>query len=206
MEKQHVVTIQLAGIAGVLFTILLSLLAFRFFVIPQSQADLSSIEVASGLLPPYVRLEAQPFTPQDTEVKVDVLINTGGQSIVGADIDLDYNPAVLGYTEKTVEPSTFFTTFQEEPWQEGRVRFSVFNSIDLGDEPVSTNADQEVRAATVVFQIKDTTSNLAQIQLLYGPDRIDETNLMLYLSERPEFPQDILENAEGVILTLQPQQ
>lgn len=202
MEKQHIITIQLAGISGVLFTILLSLLAFRFFVLPQSQANLSTVEVASGIQPPYVRLETQPFSPEDTEIKIDVLINTGGQPIVGADIDLEYNPVVLGYQESSVELSSYFSTIQEEPWQEGRVRFSVFNSIDLGDQPVSTNSDQELRVATVAFQVKNRETNLARVQVLFGPNRMDETNLVLYLRDRPEFPEDILKNAEGVIISL----
>ena len=205
MEKQHIVTIQLAGISGVLMTILFSLLAFRFFVIPQGRASLSSIESESQLSPPYIRLETLPFDPGSQTVQVDVLANTGGEPIVGADVDLEYNPAVLGYSEKNVTPSNFFRAFQEDQFTAGHVRFSVFNSAELGDEAVRTNADQEVRVATVVFDVIDPTVNLAQIQVLFAPNQMDESNLILFTSERQEFPQDILKTTEGTIITLRSQ-
>ncbi len=205
MEKQHIVTIQLAGISGVLFTILMSLVAFRFFVLPQGRANLSMTEAVPGLASPYIRLEVQPESIPTGEIKVDVLMNTGGQPVVGADLDLDYNPTVIKYEEKNVEASGFFSAIHEEVWEEGRVKFSVFNSAELGDEPVQTNADEEVRVATVTFTVTDSNANLAQIQVLFAPDQLDDTNIILYQAERPEFPEDILQSGEGTIITLRSQ-
>jgi len=200
MGKQNLITFELAAISGILMSILVSMFAFRQFSLPVSQADLGSTR--AGLELPYLRVQALPVEPGADVVKVEVLTNTGGASVLGADIVIEYDERIITTSKEQIQSSGALDTLNVNSIEAGNANFSVFASRIANEEPVMTNADQEMPIATVEFSIVDNTVDLTQLRLRFVSGSLDESNLILEEEPRPEFPTDILKGVEGTIISL----
>lgn len=189
------------AISGILISILVSMVAFRQFSLPQSQADLST-EVA--VAPPYLRIVKKnlEFVSGKKILTVDVLANTSGMPVTGADVIVTYDPSVLKVMDDTVASTGVLKVFNLNSISDGKADFSVF-SEKTRDEPIlQTNADQEIAIATLQFEVLNTSLSLTEVGLEFEPDQLTDSNLVLFKEPRPETPTDILKSVQSAIISL----
>lgn len=201
MGKQNLITIQLLAISGILISILVSMVAFRQFALPESKADLSTEVVVT---PPYLRIAKQKSEVIDGKkiVTAEVLANTNGMSVLGADVVMEYDPEVLQPKEDGVQSTGAFAVLNVNKQEEGVLDFSVFSSPDRNEPLLTTNADQETPIATVQFVVKNESIAITQIQIQFMEGKLDDSNLILHKEPRTETPTDILHSVQSAILTL----
>jgi hypothetical protein len=201
MGKQNLITFQLLAISGILMSILVSMFAFRHFSLPEGQADLST-EV--DLTVPYIRLVSSEKQVENgkTFVSVEVVANTGGAVSTGADTVITYDPSIMRIEKEWVENGGAFANAQVNTIDAGKVDFSVFSQSTRNEEMLSTNADQEIVIAKLKFEVINPTVTLSQLDLLFSPDTLTDTNLILLEDPRPETPTDILKAVQGTIISL----
>ena len=199
MGKQNLITIQLLAITGILASILVSIIAFRNFVLPSSKADLNVVR--TDLITPYVRLD-QVSSMGDEIVDVAVLVNTGGVSVMAADIVVDYDPEILEPVIDPVTSSGPLTTFQVNNAGNGVIDFSQFSSRQRSEELLQTNADQEMVIAHLKFTRKNFNTELAIVTPRFNAGDLTDTNLALATPERTETITDVLQSVDGVYVKL----
>lgn len=183
-------------------SMVVSMFAFRYFVLPQSQANLSDA-IPGSLTIPYLRLRESPEQPVSPDmISVDIMANTGGQRSTGIDVVLEYDAQVLIPLEQLITNSGAFAVIHTQQLEGGTVRFSVFSDAERNEPLVQTNADEEVKIATVTFQNTQPDFELTLLRLLYTPESLDDSNIVLHMDERPEFPVDILKSAGELLVDL----
>lgn len=194
MGKPNRLTLQLIAISGILLSIFVSVLAYKQFQSPISQADLG--EQAAGLIPPYLRLE-QVESSVPNEVIVEVLVNTAGQQSNAADVEISFDPSLLQLGESAVENANALRVFQLNPSQSGTLSFSLFSNPERDEPVLQTNADEELVVARIRFQQVIQTASIARLEV--G----ETTTVALYETPRPESATNILRQLSGVNLTLE---
>ena len=201
MGKQHFITFQLLAISGILVSILVSMVAFRNFVLPESKADLST-EV--DLAPPYLRLARKSIDVVNGKkmVTVELLANTSGLSVTGADVILHYDWKVVAIKDEDIHSSGAFAVSSVNSNQNEILDFSLFSEKKRNEPLVQTNADQELVIATLTFEVVDPSATLTQLELIATPGRLDDSNLVLDQDPRPELPTDVLKSVQPAIISL----
>jgi hypothetical protein len=201
MGKQNLITFQLMAISGILLSILVSMVAFRQFTLPQSQADLATV---AGLTVPYVRLEEarREMIDGKSVVWVEVIVNSGGLSVIGADLLIDFDETQLAVNREQIESTGAFAVISQNTQTVGVLDFSLFSSVERDEPIVQTNVDQEIAIAEIPFEIVASNGGVSQLQVRYIPNSLSDTNLILLQDPRPELPTDVLKSIRGLILTL----
>lgn len=189
------------AISGILISILVSMIAFRQFALPQSKADLSSEVVVQ---PPYLRLSKGSLNVVDGKkvVTVEVLANTNGLEVIGADVVVEFDPKVLSVRSEGVKSTDALAVFNVNSIDSSKVDFSLFSSLNRDEPLLQTNADQETPIATIDFDVLDESIPITPVQIRFTPDTLEDTNMILNQDPRPESPTDILRSVQGAILTL----
>lgn len=199
MGKQNLITAELMAISGILLSILVSMVAFRQFTLPISQADLTAAR--AGLAVPYVRLQALDVEPGSSTVDLELLINTGGQPVLGTDVKINYDQKMFSLKKESIRSTDALDSIHLNALMEGSANVSFFASKIASQSSVMTNADQELPIAIFRFERIDPSLSVAQFTLDYSPGSLDETNLVLDEEPRPEFPTDIIKAVEGAVVT-----
>jgi hypothetical protein len=201
MGKQNFITLQLLAISGILISILVSMIAFRQFSLPDSKADLTT---QGDLVVPYMRLERSSIEVVDGKkwVTVQLLANTGGLPITGADAMIQYEPSILSLNEDDIQSTGAFAVSLVNSIEEGRIDFSVFSEKNRNEPIVQTNADQEIAIATIRFEVINSAVPLTQLELLASPNNLSDSNLILEEEPRPELPTDVLQSVQSAIISL----
>lgn len=204
MGKQNLITLQLLAVTGILLSILVSLLAFRFFSLPSSKADLRN-QTAQNIQPPYLRLIPSQYVSDDPNmILVDVMANTGGQVVNAADAVIEYNPAIIAWKadSQLIRWSDALSVHSAQLVEPGKILLSAFSSPERGESLLNTNADQEYGLVTLAFEKVDKEAAFAQLNLVFIENSLDDSNLILATEERPETPSDILSAIEGLTIQL----
>lgn len=201
MGKQNFITLQLLAISGILISILVSIVAFRQFSLPDSKADLST-EVSAT--PPYLRIERKSIGVVDGKkmVTVDVYANSNGLPLTGADVVVRYDSKVVTIQNSDVKSTGAFAVLSVNSNQNDTLDFSVFSEKTRGEPIVQTNADQEVAIAELTFEVVNSQVSLTQLELLATPGSLDDSNLVLDEDPRPELPKDVLNSLQPAIISL----
>lgn len=184
-----------------LIALVFSTIAFRQFVLPLISARVER-EMTSNLKPPYMRLVKSEITTAENQAAVDVKINTAGQETVEADVVLEYHPEVLSVSEKGIKLYNQYGVVQVAKAVGGTIDFALFSNPKRGEPTVKTEIDEEVRIATITFDIIDNQASSAQLELKFSPGKLDDSNLIPVFEVRPETSTDILQAAEGILLSL----
>ncbi len=201
MGKQNFITLQLFAISGILISILVSMIAFRQFSLFDSKADLSTaVEIA----PPYLRFEKVSQSVKDgkKQISVEVLTNTNGFALTGADVVVQFDPKVLSISEDAVQSTNAFAILHTNSISENQIDFSVFSEKSRGESLVQTNADQEVAIATLTFDVIDQAVTITQLEFVATAGKLNDSNLVLDEDPRPEFPNDVLQSVQPAIISL----
>lgn len=201
MGKQNFITLQLFAISGILISILVSMVAFRQFSLFDSKADLSTaVEIA----PPYLRFEKVSQSVKDgkKQISVEVLANTNGLAITGADVMVQFDPKVLSISEDAVQSTNAFAILHINSMSDNQVDLSVFSEKSRGEALVQTNADQEVAIATLTFDVIDQAVTITQLEFVATAGKLNDSNLVLDEDPRPEFPNDVLQSVQPAIISL----
>lgn len=184
-----------------LIALVFSTIAFRQFVLPLISARVGK-EATPNLKPPYMRLVKSQITTAENQVAVDIKVNTAGQETVEADIVLEYHPAILSVNEERIKLYDQYSVIQIAKTGEGTIDFALFSNPKRGEPTVKTEISEEARIATITFDIIDNQADSAQLELKFSPGKIDDSNLIPVFEVRPEIPTDILQTAEGLLLSL----
>ncbi|MEO8582096.1 MAG: hypothetical protein ABI425_06015 [Patescibacteria group bacterium] len=201
MGKQNFITLQLLAISGILFSILVSMVAFRQFSLPESKADLST---QVDLAPPYLRIEKKSQTVVDGKkmITVDVFANTNGMPVTGADVVIRYDSKVVEIKDDDIKSTGAFAVLSVNSHESELLDFSLFSEKSRDEPIVQTNADQEISIVTLTFEVVDPSASLAQLELIATPNQLDDSNLVLDQDPRPELPTDVLKSVQPAIISL----
>lgn len=202
MAKQNLITLQLLTISGILFSVLVTLIAYRQFVLPVGQADLTV--TAPDVEPPYLRIVADDARSTMSEKVFRIFANTAGSRVTAADILLRYNPSILEVLPDSITPSGALAISYIPPEQsEGELQLSLFSNPERGEPLLSTNADQEIELARITFQVVDPSVPLTTLELVHEQSNLDDTNLIVFEDPREEFPTDVLQSVNQLVVSLQ---
>lgn len=202
MAKQNLITLQLLAITGILASILVSLVAYRRFVLPVGQADLQT--AAPDLTVPYLRVLVDEELTTVDQVVLTVFANTGGQQVSAADVVMNYDDTILQLVEDGVQSTGAFGVFQNIATESGQINFSAFSSIERGETLVHTNTDEEMDIAKLKFKVINPNVTITYADLVFQPGQLTESNLILYEQVRSEQPSDILNSVNRLIISLEP--
>lgn len=200
MAKQHLITIQLLAITGILSSILVSMIAFRYFILPVGKADLTT--EAADLTPPYLRLVKDEENSTADLALINVFANTGGNPVVAVDTVLTYNDQILELQSDGIVPTDVFKVFANTATQSGQINLSMFSSADRGENILQTNADVETRIVQLKFKILKPEMSVTPLDFVFRPNDLSETNMILDEGERQEVPTDILKTVNSLIVNL----
>ncbi len=180
--------------------LVLSLIAFRQFVLPIIRAKPPA--APPHLIPPYMRLVKVPDPTLPNQLTVAVMVNTANQETMGADVVVEYDPAVLTIAKEGLKWDHPYAVFQVNQVGQGLVDFSLFSSPHRGEPSFKTKISEEVQLATLSFDILERQAGSTELKIKFVPGKSEESNLILYSKIRPASPIDILQTVEGVSLSL----
>ncbi len=200
MAKQNLITLQLLAISGILASILVSMIAYRRFVLPVGQADLTT--VAADLTPPYLRLVPDQEASNEQVVAVNVFANTGGFPVNAVDLAINYNHEILELQEDGIIATDVFKVFSNQATVSGQINLSMFSSAERGENILHTNADLETRIAQLRFTVLRSDLPITNLEFVFRQNDLSETNMILDEGERQEFPSDILRTVNSLIVNL----
>lgn len=148
---------------------------------------------------PYLRLvTTKPNFGLQTEVPVDIYMNTDDTEIVEAQIHLTFDPELVELG-KDIEQTDVFKTIQINTEETGIVSFSLFVTPQVGHQPVKVT--QETKIATVYFKTKALETEAVEITLETGGEA---SGLFAFTEDRSETPENILEDSEGTSFSIKP--
>jgi len=148
---------------------------------------------------PYLRLvTAKTDFGLQTEVPVDVYMNTGDAEVVEAQVQLEFDPELIE-PGKDIEQTDVFKTIQINTEEAGTLSFSLFVTPQVGHQLVK--AAQEAKIATVYFKTKALESEAVEITLKTGKDA---SGLFKFTEDRSENPENILADSEGASFSIKP--
>lgn len=190
---------QILLVAGLVGSLIISTTAMRRFILPVPKADKTIKKAALNLHPPYIRLAQSSVT--NNLVSIDVNANTNGIQTIAADIYITYNPQVLDIDQSGIKLSGTYAISNFSKVGDGIVSFSLFSNPERDEPTLVTEKDQEVTISTLLFSIKNKNVGFTEIQINFLPGRLNETNLIRAYLDRPEKPEDILQNTQGITIT-----
>lgn len=154
----------------------------------------------TNLEAPYIRLVSRKNTYGFSEkVPVEVYLNTAGKPTMEASLVVTYDPEVLGITDQDIEVTQIFKSAEVEVTKEGEIMMTLFVTSSVGHAPVSTNTDTKI----ATFNFKSLTTEKADTEIDFIQNGKSGTTLVSFSQSR-EDTKNILQNTEGVKLTITP--
>lgn len=158
---------------------------------------------AINLKTPFVRLTSGKTSYGfSTVIPVDVYLHSGGAATIENYLVLSYNPDLLELNKDDIKNENVYKVIDTVLDEPGKAKITLFVNTQVGHTPVTL--DTESKILTLQFKSKTLKADSTQIKIEYDKKNLELSTLTEYSETRKDTPVNLLNSAEGLILSILP--